>query len=213
MTLSRNRIIFIIGFILLLIVGYFGGWWDALFIKYPLSQTSKSAVPGVKMTKTRLTGWDNEKKKWDVSAQRIWQSTDGNFIHFRNINQGVAYSVEGKDIEFKAGWARWERIPEILYLGGGIEARFEDTVILTEDGTLNYRTEEMNCPHEVKMTRKDSRVTGKTLKVKFPKDEMLLQGNVILIQNKDQVTADGIMYNLKDESYQLINPKGVTIYP
>ncbi|MGE5582257.1 MAG: LPS export ABC transporter periplasmic protein LptC [Bacillota bacterium] len=213
MRLEWNKALAILAVVLILLMGYFGGWWDDFFIKSTPSQNLKPAVPSIDMTRTRLTGWKDDKKDWEIEAERIWQSSDGNFIYFQKISRGVAFSVKGKRVDFKAGWARWEKAPRLLYFGGGLEVRIDNSLVVTADGMLNYATEELICNHEVEMTRKDSRAYAKTMKINLPKDEILLEGGVLLIEKKDRVKADGVIFNDKDESYQLLGPKGVTIYP
>jgi LPS export ABC transporter protein LptC len=216
MTLTLNynkKVVPFLGIFIILVMGYFGGWWDDFFIQRPAANTLKPAVPSIDMLQTKLTGWDKGKKTWEIEAQRIWQSADGNSVYFQKITHGVAFSAKNKRVDFKAGWARWERIHELLYLGGGLEAKVDNGTLETEDGVLNYRTEELNSNTGVYMTQKDSWATAKTLQVNFSKEEIELEGDVVLIQKKDQMVADGVIFNQKDETYQMIGPKEATINP
>ncbi len=196
-------------------MGYFGGWWDNILIKKTPQPTVnlKPAVPSIDMTQTQLTAWSEEKKDWEIEAERIWQSVDGNYIYFQKIEKGIAYSVKDRRVDFTAGWARWEKIREQLFLGDGLEARVEGSVILTNEATINYRTEEMICPGEVHLSKKDGWTTAKTMKIDFKKEEMFLEGDVVIVQKEDQATADGVIYNFDDEKFKLVGPKEVFINP
>jgi LPS export ABC transporter protein LptC len=198
---------------IVIVMGYFGGWWDDFFIHSSTANSLKPAVPSIEMSQTKLTGWEKGKKRWEIEAQKILQSTDGNFVYFQKITNGVAFSDKNKRVDFTAGWARWERIPELLYLGGGFEARVDDGTVNTEEALISYRTEELNSSTAVCLTQKDSSATAKTMRINFSKEEIILEGDVIILQKKDQVTAEGVIFNQKDETYQLIGPKEVTINP
>ena len=49
------------------------------------------------------------------------------------------------------------------------------------------------------------------MRVDLEKEELLLEGDVELVQNKDRVRAKGLIYNLKDEQYRLVEPGGITL--
>jgi LPS export ABC transporter protein LptC len=216
MTLALNYNKKVVPFLILVIIlamGYFGGWWDGFFSGRSTTNSLKPAVPSIDMLQTRITGWDKGKKTWEIEARRMWQSADGNLIYFQKITHGIAFSVKNKRVEFKAGWARWEKMSEMLYLGGGLEATVDNSTMNTEAAVLNYRTEELNSTSAVRMTQNDSWATAKTMRINFSKEEIVLEGDVDLVQKEDQVTADGLIYNQKDETFQLIGPKGVTINP
>ena len=216
MTLALNYNKKVVPFLALFIVlgmGYFGGWWDDFFIQRSSTNSLKPAVPSIDMIQTQLVGWDKGKKTLEIEAGRIWQSADGNFVYFQKISHGIAFSVKDKRVEFKAGWARWEKMHELLYLGGGLEATVDNSTMYTEAAVLNYHTEELNSTSTVRMTQKDAWATAQTMRINFSKEEIDLEGDVTLVQKQDRVTADGLIYNQKDETFQLIGPKGVTINP
>jgi LPS export ABC transporter protein LptC len=195
------------------VIGYIGGWWDVGSVVSRKVQSSKPAVPSIDMEKTKLTGWDEDKKSWEIEARRTWQSADGNIVYFRKITHGVAFSMKGEQVDFKAGWARWERIPQNLYIGGGLEAKVSDCIVKTKEAVIDYRKEIMTSKTAVQMNQKDTLVTAKSLEIKLSEEEMDLAGDVVLVQNKNRVAADGMKFFHKDETYQLIDPKGVTIIP
>lgn len=193
--------------------GCFGGWWDVFFIKSTPARSLKPAVPSIDMSQTKLTGWDKGKKSWEIEAHRIWQSADGNLVYFQKITHGVAFSMKDKRVDFTADWARWERLHELLYLGGGVEAKVDDSIVNTAEAVVNYRTEELTSSTAVRMIEKDTVATAKTMRIILSKEEIILEGDVVLIQKRDQVTADGVIFYHKDETYELIGPKGALINP
>ena len=195
------------------VVGYFGGWWDIRSAISPKAPSSKPMVPSIEMERTKLTGWDRGKKSWEIKARRIWQSADGNIVYFQKILHGIAFSMKGERVDFKAGWARWERIPETLYIGGGLEAKVSDCTVKTKEATIDYRKETLTSKTAVQMNQKDTLVTARSLQIKLSEEEMDLEGDVVLVQNNNRVAADGMKFYHKDETYQLIDPKGVTINP
>ncbi|HBF37491.1 MAG TPA: hypothetical protein DDW50_09245 [Firmicutes bacterium] len=194
-------------------MGYFGGWWDiASVISQPIS-SGRPRVPSINMMKTKLTGWDQDKKSWEIEARRIWQSADGNIVYFQKISRGVAFSMKNERVDFIAGWARWERIPEILYIGGGLEAKVSDCMVKTKEAEINYRNEVLTTSAGVQMTQQDTQVTAKSLEIRLAEEQMILEGDVVLVQNNNRVTANGMKFYHRDQTYQLIDPKGVTINP
>lgn len=195
------------------IVGHVGGWWDISSVVSLKLQPNKPMVPGMDMETTKLTGWDQSKKTWEIEAGRMWQSADGNIVHFQRISHGVAFSVKSERVEFRAAWARWERIPQMLYIGGGLEAKVADCRVKTKEAVVDYRKEIMTSETAVRLYQKETLITANRLQINLSKEEMDLEGNVVLVQNNHRATAEGIQFYHKDETYQLINPKGATIIP
>ncbi len=195
------------------IVGHLGGWWDISSAISQKIQPNKPMDPGIDMETTKLTGWDQNKKSWEIEAGRMWQSADGNIVYFQRIPHGVAFSVKNERVEFRAAWARWERIPEMLYIGGGLEAKVTDCRVKTKEAVIEYRKEMMTSETAVRLYQKDTLITANRLQINLSKEEMDLEGNVIFIQNNHRFMAEGIQFYHKDETYQLINPKGATIIP
>jgi LPS export ABC transporter protein LptC len=199
--------------LIIIIMGCFGGWWDVFFMKAAPTRSLKPAVPSIDMSQTKLTGWDKGKKSWEIEARRIWQSADGNMVYFQKIIHGVAFSMNDKRVDFTSDWARWERARELLYLGGGLEAKVDDSIVNTAEAIINYRTEELTSSTRVRVTEKETVATAKTMRIDLAKDELILEGDVVLVQNRDRVTADGVIFYHKDETYELIGPKGAIINP
>jgi lipopolysaccharide export system protein LptC len=101
----------------------------------------------------------------------------------------------------------------LLYLGGGLEAKVDDSIVNTAEAVVNYRTEELTSSTAVRLTDKDRVVTANTMRINLSKEEMVLEGDVVLIQKRDQVRADGVIFYNKEETFELIGPKGVLINP
>ncbi len=195
------------------IVGYLGGWWDISFAISQKIQPNKPMIPSMDMETTKLTGWDQNKKSWEIEARRMWQSADGNIVYFQKIAHGVAFSMKSERVDFRAAWARWERIPEMLYIGGELEAKVADCIVKTKDAVIDYRKEMMTSETAVRLYQKDTLMTANRLQINLSKEEMDLEGDVALVQNNNRITAEGIKFYHKDETYQLIDPKGATINP
>jgi len=200
-------------------LGYYGGWWDEIGAALFPSANTVTATPlrpdppAVVITRPKLTGWQDLKKYWEIEALRIWQSDNGNLIHFEKITSGLIFSVKDKRVEFLADWARLDRLRSELYLGGGLTAKIDQGSIMTDEGVMNYKAEEMFCPKKVIYQENERTIKANQMKIKFKKDEILLEGDVQFIEKNDQMTADGLLYNIKEKKYYLIAPKGITIYP
>jgi LPS export ABC transporter protein LptC len=213
MKLLFKRILPVLIFLSVIFIGHFGGWWDGFFTNTSPANSLKPAVPSIDMSKTKFVGWDKGKKSWEIEAHRIWQSSDGNLVYFKKITHGVAFSLKDKRVDFTAAWARWERLGQLLYLGGGLEAKVDDSIVNTAEAVVNYRTEELTSSTAVRLTDKDRVVTANTMRINLSKEEMILEGDVVLIQKRDQVKADGVIFYNKEETFELIGPKGVLINP
>jgi hypothetical protein len=213
MKLVLKRILPFLIVLCVIIMGYFGGWWDISSVISPAAHSLRPVIPSIDMLKTKLTGWDQNKKSCEIEAHRTWQSADGNIVYFQKISHGVAFSMKDERVDFTASWARWERFPELLYLGGGLEAKVSNCMVRTKEAVVNYRKEEMTSSTAVRMTQKDTLVTARSMRIKLSEEAIILEGDVVLIQNKDQVVADSMIFHHKDETYELIGPKGVTINP
>lgn len=209
-----TKIATVLVLILGLTLGYFGGWWDGIFQKDDPPQPKLSpAGPGIDISEVKLVNWDKQKKEWEIRAKRIWQTVEGNLVYFENIEEGVAYSVKNQNVKFKAGWARWEKIRGKLYIGGGIEAGLDKGNFSTSEAEVNFRTQEMICNQPVQLNREDLFVKAKTMRINFSKEELFLEGDVELIQNNNLIRSSGLVYNLKEEKFHLVEPREVTLVP
>jgi lipopolysaccharide export system protein LptC len=215
LTFKTLTIIFIV---LVIGLGWMGGWWDIIRDELWLHSVDSTKPlrpdpPSIVITRPRLIGWQDYKKSWEIEALRIWQSAEGNRIHFQKIINGVVFSVKDKRVDFSAEWARLEKASSDLYLGGGLEAKIDQGGFTTSEGVMNYKREELLCPKEVIYTENDTLIKAQKMIIKFSKDEILMEGDVELIEKKDQMKANGLLYNTKEKKYYLIDPKGITLYP
>jgi lipopolysaccharide export system protein LptC len=199
-------------------LGYLGGWWEEMigeiFSKNaPPAGLSQSEPPALVIIRPRLTGWEDNKKSWEIEAEKIWKSNNNHQYHFKDIRNGVVFSVKDKRVDFVAGWARLKRNRSELYLGGGLEARIDDASLKTAEGMLNYKQEEMECPQEVVYQENNTIIKARKMIVRLKNDEIFLEGNVQLFEKKDQMKADGLLYNTKEKKYYLITPQEILLYP
>ena len=211
--INYNRLIKYAAFIVVIILGWIGGWWDNLCgkVTLPKKLPSNPAVPSINLQRTKLIGWDNHKKTWIIEAQRIWQSPEGNIIYFENISKGIIFSIEDREAHFKAAWARFEKPWATLHIGGGLEVTVDKHVFKTSDVTMRYNNQEISCEHPVSLTGPEVRIHAQKMKYDLAKEEVLLEGDVELAQDQDLVSTKALIYNLKDERYQLIEPGGITL--
>lgn len=199
-------------------LGYFGGWWDEIGAELfsnteaPVNHT-QSAPPALVIVHPKLIGWEDHKKSWEIEASKIWQTNNNSQYHFENISNGVVYSVKDKRVDFTAGWARLERNRSELALGGGLEAKVDDASIKTSEGMMNYKLEELVCPQPVIYRENENIIKARKMIIHLKNDEILLEGDVQFFENKDQMKADGLLYNTKEKKYYLISPKEIIIYP
>jgi hypothetical protein len=199
------------GFILL---GYFGGWWEIFYQGLETkTQSIQPSKPSSVIYNGELVGWDDQELAWQIGAVKIWESSDGNQVYFENINNGIIYTQKDGKVFFKAKWARWERAREELHISGSLEARRDDDFFTSAEAVMKYKTEELHCLSPVKYHEKDLQATADKMILKFEDEEVLLEGNVELIQEGDLVRAEGLVYWRKEKKFKLIKPKEAIIKP
>jgi hypothetical protein len=198
---------------LIVVMGWYGGWWEGLFQQQEAVKTSQTrqGVPGVVISKTNLVGWANQAKAWEIGAVKIWQSSEGSQVFFDKINRGIIFSLEGQKVEFTAGWVRWEKLRSELYIGNGIKAKIDQGVFITTEAMVNYENQVMEFNRKVTFNGKNVIIKADKMRFDFANDQLLLEGNVSLSQDDNRVKAERFIYNLKDDSYQLIEPEGVSL--
>lgn len=204
-------IAFLGGFIFL---GYVGGWWD---IFYKGLGKNSSAIPLSKpasvMYNSALTGWDDQELAWTIEAVKIWEASDGNQVYFEEITNGVIYTKKDGKVYFKAKTACWERYREELKISGGLEAKQDEESFTTDEAVMKYKNEELFCPSLVQYYGDDLQIIADRMTMNFKKEEVLLEGNVELIQKGDAIRSEGLIYWKKDRKFQLINPREAIIKP
>lgn len=201
----------IIGGILLL--GYFGGWWEIFYKGIEFSDSIQPTKPSSVMYNSELNGWEDHELAWTIGAAKIWESSDSNYIYFEDIYKGVIYTDNDGKINFTANWARWEKAREEMSISGNLEAGRDDERFITGEALMKYKTEELFCPKEVRYFEKDLEATADTMSMNFEKEEVLLKGNVVLNQKGDIVRSEGLIFWKKDKKFKLIKPIEAIIQP
>ena len=105
------------------------------------------------ISQTKLVGWDEQKKTWEVEADRIWQTANGLQVYFEKISQGVIFSVKDQRVSFEAGWVRWEKPSNQMFIGGGMQAHLEQGFFTTTEAVMIYNKQELYCPKPVRYQR------------------------------------------------------------
>ena len=106
---------------------------------------------------------------------------------------------------------RWEKPSNQMFIGGGMQAHLEQGFFTTAEAVMIYNKQELYCPKSVRYHESNLSISADSMRVDLDKEELLLEGNVELVQNKDRVRAKGLIYNLKDEQYRLVEPGGITL--
>ncbi|HYH03452.1 MAG TPA: LPS export ABC transporter periplasmic protein LptC, partial [Bacillota bacterium] len=143
--------------LLVLVLGWYGGWWDGLItpVVQPKTAPAKPNVPGINLYKTKLTGWDKHKKAWEIEAKQIWQSSDGNITYFEKIDKGIIFAVKGQTAYFKAGWARWEKPWSVLYIGGNLTVTVDRHEFRTKEVIMRFQNQELSCEYPIEVKGPD----------------------------------------------------------
>lgn len=199
------------GFIFL---GYLGGWWEIFYEGTKKSvQSIQPSKPAAVIYDSELTGWDDQKLAWKIRAVKIWETSDGNQVYFEDIKEGTIYTEKDGKVYFKAKWARWERAREEMNISGGLEAKRDDEIFTTDAAVMKYKTEELSCTSPVQYHDQDLQAKADRMTMKFKDEEVLLEGNVELIQKGDLIRAEGLVYWRKEKKFKLIKPKEAIIKP
>lgn len=212
MKIWDNKILILVIVILIWITGNYGGWWDLMGSKTtaPL-QPVPVTKPKMIIHNTALIGWDDQQKTWEIKAVKIWESNDGNIIYFDKINEGVIYSVKGNKVNFNAGWARWEKLKNELYIGDGLTAKLKEGSFVTPEAVMNYQTQIIRAEKGIRFTGDEIKLSAQKMQANIDVEQLLLEGDVKLEQKDDHILAQGIFYDLKNKRYELRNPEGVTL--
>ena len=112
-------------------------------------------------------------------------------------------------VEFKAGWVRWMKLLNEMQIGGGLEARFDEGIFTVEEAVMHYQNDELSTSQPVLFRDKDLTIKANAMRLNLKDEILILEGGVELQQGKDRVRAEGLIYNMKDETYQVISPKEV----
>ena len=199
-------------------LGQLGGWWDVLIREIKPGRPSSGPrnyqpKPALETAESRLTGWKDRQKLWEIEADRIWQYDHGNQVFFENIHHGVVFSVKDKRVDFSAGSARWERYQSLLYIEGGLKAQTEEGFFSASRAAMNYKTQEMVCPEGVLYTEAGTQLIAKSLRIDLANEDFYLTGDVVFTQKDAIIKAGGMIYNYNTKQYQITNPEGITVFP
>jgi LPS export ABC transporter protein LptC len=198
--------------VLIAVMGYYGGWWTGIFSKkQTVPVKPQPAAPEFLITQSKLAGWDNHRKTWEVEAEKIWQTANGGTIYFEKISHGVIFSVKGERVTFQAKWARWEKIFNQLTIGGGLSAEVDGKKLQTDQLLMQYNSDTLFSPGEIVVRGKNLLMKAGAMSLTL-KDEILnLNKGVEFSQNGNNLRSEGVRFDLKNEQFDLIEPEGVTL--
>ncbi len=213
-TIYLNKIIFLGIVIAVWLAGHYGGWWDLLEPRRvsPAVEQPATAKPDLEIHRNVLMGWRNHQKAWQIKAENIRQTTDGNLVYFEKISEGIIYAVEGRRVHFTAGWARWEKLRSELYFGNGLTISFQDGTLTTPEAVLNYQTQVARSEKGIRFRGAELSISAQKMQADINKEELLLEGDVTLEQQGDRLRAQGLFYSLKENRYELQEPREVTLH-
>lgn len=197
----------------IIVLGYFGGWWEIFYKGIEFSDSVQPTQPSSVIYNSELNGWEDQELAWTIGAAKIWESSDSNYIYFEDIYKGIIYTDNDGKINFTADWARWEKAREEMKISGNLEAGRDDERFITSEALMKYKTEELFCPKEVRYFEKDLEARADTMSMNFEKEEVLLEGNVELNQKGDIVRSEGLIFWKKDKKFKLIKPIEAIIQP
>lgn len=198
--------------VLIAVMGYYGGWWDSIFSKKEALPTiPQPAAPQFLITKSKLTGWDNHQKTWEVKAGKIWQTADGSVTYFKKISHGVIFSIKGKRVTFQATWARWEKMFNQLIIGGNLSVEVDHKKFQTDQLLMQYNSQTLFSPHPIVITGENLLMKAGEMNLNLKDEILILSKGIEFSRNGDYLRAEGIRYDLKNEQFDLIKPEGVTL--
>jgi LPS export ABC transporter protein LptC len=193
-------------------MGYCGDWWDGILSqKPPVSAAPQPVTPEYLITQSKLAGWDNHHKTWEVEAEKIWQTTNGNIIYFEKISHGVIFSVEGEKVTFQAKWARWEKMLNQLIIGGNLSAEVDRKKIQADELTMQYNSNTLYSSGKIVVRGHNLLMKAGAMNLNINDEVLNLSKGIEFNQDGDSLHAEGIRFDLKNEQFDLIKPKGVTL--
>ena len=196
------------------LAGNYGGWWEFVGKQSSNADPLKPvpvSKPKMVVLDTAITGWDDHQKTWEIKAVKMWESSDGNIIHFEKISEGIIYSVKGNKVTFQAGWARWEKLKNELYIGNGLTAKLTEGSFVTPEAVMNYQSQIIRSEKGIHFNGDEIKLSAQKMEANIDLEQLLLEGDVKLEQGNDHLSAQGVFYDLKNKRYELRNPEGVTL--
>jgi LPS export ABC transporter protein LptC len=194
------------------VAGCYGGWWDLIGQAPDLpSQPPQPNVPGISIRGSSLIGWDDHQKAWEIKAEKIWQTSDSNLVYFETITEGVIFSVKGERVTFTAGWARWEKHRSELTIGKGLTANFKDGTFTTPEAVMNYQTQVISSEKGIRYVGDEVTVTAAKLRANVDQEELHLEGQVVLLQDGDEIHSRALTYYSKQKRFEVHEPEGITL--
>ncbi len=194
------------------VAGRYGGWWDLIGQAPNLpSRPPPPNVPGISIRGSSLIGWDDHQKAWEIKAEKIWQTSDGNLVYFETITEGVIFSVKGERVTFTAGWARWEKHRSQLTIGKGLTADFKDGTFTTSEAVMDYQTEVISSEKGIRYVGDEVTVTAAKMRANVDQEELYLEGQVMLVQDGDEIHSRALTYYSKQKRFEVHEPEEVTL--
>lgn len=191
-------------------LGYWGGWWDQLFHNAPPAHAILQPTdPELRSFRTKLDGWNDHQRTWEVTAEQIWQSANASLIYFEEVSRGLIFAMDGKSIVFKGDWARWEKRRNRLVLGGNLEVRFDDKRLTTAELQMECHTGKLIAPGEVVISGNDLVIKAGYMIMDLQTERVRLEQGVKWVQRGDRLQAKGLEVDFRNDRFELIEPEGL----
>lgn len=208
----KKILLTVIGIILFLWAGYFGGWWDMFLGRNrDLGLDSARLGKDLILQESHLVGWDNFEIVWEMDAEEIWQEMNGNMIYFKNIMNGAVYMDDDDVAYIAADTARWERLNRRLYVNGNIMVEIDEMTFFTEQLVVQYSDDKIFCPQPLTASSNDKTMIANSAELDWDKEVFILRGDVEFTLENDKCLAEGLLFYYKKDEFELIEPKEVLL--
>lgn len=191
-------------------LGYLAGWWDHLLGSPPTAHHIPITFqPELRSFRSKLDGWNDHQRIWEVAAEQIWQSTNDGSIHFETISRGLIFLENGRSLIFRGDWACWEKNYNRLLLGGNLDLRFDGNQLTTAELCMDYHKQILTASGDVVIRGEDLWLRAGRMIMDLPAGRIRLEQEVKWIQRGNELRGHSLEIDWVKERFELIEPEGL----
>jgi len=192
--------------IILTLIAAGGGLWLTARRVPPHAQPKASPLPQYQVKFDRITvrGRGQGNRRWELQARSIEMSKDQTLTRLDGLNRATLFAGDKPQLSARAAWARLRSPSRDMELGGGVEVKSADGLVL-RTASLGWRAhdERLASAGPVEIAMGDTRVKAARMAYLAQPEQLICDGGVRIRHGNDQLVGEKLRADLKTQQLEI----------
>jgi LPS export ABC transporter protein LptC len=183
-----------------------GGLWLTARRIAPHAPPKASPEPQFQVKFDRITvrGRGQGNRRWELEARSIELSKDQALTRLDGLNRATLFAGDKPQLSARAAWAQLRSPSRDMEIGGGVEVRSAEGLVLRTD-RLGWRArdERLACAGPVEMSVGDTRVKAARMAYLAQPEQIVCDGGVRIRRGSDQLAGQRLRADLRAQTLEI----------